>query len=132
MKNFFLSALVILILGNLCSFGLPWWAMAPIAAFVVWLFPQSSVGAFLSGFLGGILLWGLHAYLLNTANGGVFSTKIGQIFQGLTSNNLLFATALMGGLLAAFGALTGQWAYDLRAKSEPRDYYARRKNGKFR
>jgi hypothetical protein len=132
MKNFIFSALLIFILGNLCSFGLPWWAIAPIAAVVVWLFPQTGLSAFLAGFLGGMLLWGLHAFLLNSANEGVFSAKIGQIFQGLSSNNLLLTTALMGGVLAGLGALTGQWANDLRANTEPKDYYTRRKKGRYK
>jgi hypothetical protein len=133
MKNFLISTLLIFLLGNLCHFGLPWWGIVPIAFFVAWALPQAGWSAFSSGLLAGMLLWGVSAALLNTANGGMFSAKIGQIFQGLRSTQLLYVTALLGGLLAAFGALTGRWASDLRTKPSQRDHYARRKrSGKYR
>jgi len=132
MKNFFVSTLLIFALGNLCHFGLPWWGIVPIAFVVAFLFPQSGFGAFTSGFLAGLLLWGVNAILLNAANGGDFAGKIGQIFQGLSSTQLLYATGFMGGLLAAFGALTGQWAKDLTVKQLEKDYYQRRRrSGKY-
>ena len=133
MKNFFLSALLIFIFGNLCNFGLPWWGIVPIAAVFAWLLPQkSAVGAFAAGLLAGLLLWWVNAYLLNTANNGVFSAKIGQVFQGRSGADLMYATALIGGLLGAFGALTGHWARDLTMKVDRRDYYSRRKrSGKY-
>lgn len=128
MKNFFLSALLIFVFGNLCNFGLPWWAIVPIAAVFVFLLPQKNGAvAFLAGFLAAILLWWLNAYLLNIANNGVFSAKIGQVFQGLSSSKLLYTTALIGGLLGGFGALTGQWARDLTKKHDRQDYYRRRR-----
>jgi hypothetical protein len=133
MKNFFISTLLIFLLGNLCRFGLPWWGIVPIAFVVAYAFPQSGFGAFLAGLLAGTLLWGVHALLLNAANGGVFAAKIGQLFQGLSSVQLLYASALMGGLLAAFAALTGQWARDLTVKEPGKDYYKRRRrSGKYR
>ncbi len=127
MKNFFLSTLLIFLLGNLCRFGLPWWGIVPIAFTVAFVFPQSGFGAFLAGFFAGAMLWGVHALLLNAANGGAFAEKIGQLFQGLSASQLLYATALMGGLLAAFGALTGQCFKDLMGKQPKKDYYQRRK-----
>lgn len=133
MKNFFISTLLIFILGNLCHFGLPWWGIVPIAFVVAFIFPQPGFAAFSAGLLAGILLWGVHAILLNTANGSVFSSKIGQVFQGLSSAQLLYYTSFMGGLLAAFGAITGQWAKDLTVKQLEKDYYQRRRrSGKYR
>ena len=134
MKNFFLSALLIFIFGNLCHVGLPWWAIAPLAAIFVWLLPpKSMLGAFAAGFLAGMSLWWVNAYLLNLANDGIFAAKIGEIFQGRNSSTLLYATALMGGLLGGFGALTGYWAKDLTKKQDRQDYYSRRRrSGKYR
>lgn len=133
MKNFLLSSFLIFLFGNLCLFGLPWWSIAPIAFLVVMLLPQSGWNAFAAGLMGGILLWGIHAVLLNTANNGMFSAKIGQIFHGLSGVHLLYVTALMGGLLGGFGALTGQMAAELRTKPKGRDYYKRRRrSGRYR
>lgn len=133
MKNFLISTFLIFLFGNLCHFGLPWWAIVPIAAVITWALPQSGLSAFSAGLISGMLLWGINAVLLNTANDGMFSAKIGQIFQGLSSSKLLYATAFMGGLLGAFGALTGKLARDMRKKPQDRDYYVRRKrSGRYR
>ena len=116
-------------MGNLCHFGLPWWTIAPIAAVAIWVFPQSGFSAFLSGLVAGGLLWGINAFWLDTANGAVFSAKIGQVFQGVSSGKLLLATTVMGALLGGFGALTGKWGADLLAKPQSKDYYQRRNRG---
>lgn len=120
-----LSILGILIVGQLCRFGLPWWGVAPVAAIAVWIFPQSGVSAFLSGLIAGALLWGSAAYMLDHANSSALSAKIGQIFQGLGSMQLVGATALLGGIMGGMGALTGQFARDMFSKPK-KDYYAKR------
>lgn len=133
MKNFLISTVLIFVLGNLCHFGLPWWGIVPIAAVVAWFFPTSGTLSFLAGLLGGALLWGINAFWLDQANSSMFSAKIGQVFQGLSSANLLYATSFLGGLLGAFGALTGKLARDLQSIPQQRDYYVRRrKSGKYR
>ena len=83
MKNALYITLFILILGNFSHFGLPWWALAPIAALASWLFPLSPGKSFLAAFVGGLLLWYFNAFLLNSANDGMLSAKVGQLFQGL-------------------------------------------------
>ena len=128
MKKFLLVTLLILLFSNLCRFNLPWWTITPIAALVTLLLPLGNgFVAFLSGLLAGLLSWGLNAFLLNTANGGVIAGKMGQLFQGLSSTELVYVTALLGGLLAAFGALTGQWARALTTKEAQGKYYYRKR-----
>ncbi len=102
MKNFLLSTLLIFLLGNLCHFGLPWWGIVPIAFVVAWALPQAGWSAFSSGLLAGMLLWGVSAVLLNTANGGMFSAKIGQIFQGLRSTSAIVCHSPAGRTIGRF------------------------------
>ncbi|MBL7825200.1 MAG: hypothetical protein JNJ57_01125 [Saprospiraceae bacterium] len=128
-KNTLIAILVIFLLGNLCRLGMPWWGIVPIAAATGWLFATSGFQAFLSGFVAGSALWGIQAYLADTANHSELSSKIGQLFQGVSSAKLLLATTLMGGLLSAFGALTGRWLKDLFSKPKQQDYYRRRRRG---
>jgi len=125
MKNILFTALSIFILGNLCRLGLPWWWLAPIAAVSGLLFSRSGLGAFVAGLIGGFALWFMTAWYFDHANEGMLSAKVGQLFMGLEGFDLLLATGVIGGLLAAFGALTGQWAKDLLIKSSPkkRRYY---------
>lgn len=133
MKNYLFSTLVIFIVGNLCHFGLPWWSVAPIAAIVFIIWPKTGPIAFAAGVTAGTLLWTVSAVWLNVANGSVFSAKIGQVFQGLSTANLLYITGLIGGLLGGFGALTGQMARDMFSTPKQRDYYVKRgKSGRYR
>jgi hypothetical protein len=113
MRNALFATLFILIFGNLCRFGLPWWGLAPIAALATLLFPLPGGKSFSTGFSAGFLLWSASAFLLNSANLGVLAGKIGQIFLGLRDWHLIGITAFLGGLLAAFGALTGSYARQL-------------------
>ncbi|MEO6037281.1 MAG: hypothetical protein ABIQ93_02635 [Saprospiraceae bacterium] len=110
MKNSFLILLFILIAGNISRFGGPWWAVAPVAALAVLLFPVGPGRAFAIGLIAGSLLWWASALWLNVANGGLLAGKIGQLFQGVKGLQLLAVTALLGSLLGSFGALTGAYA----------------------
>ncbi len=129
MKNTLLAALVIFVLGNFCRFGLPWWSLAPIAALVGWFFSRSGWGAFFGGFLGGFLLWYVNAWLADYANEGLLSAKVGQLFMGIHGAQLLLTAGLLGGLLGAFGALTGRWAQEmlLRRPARKRNYLQERR-----
>lgn len=116
MKNTLLTALSIFILGNLCHFGLPWWCIAPIAMLVGWFFVRSGLGAFSGGFLGGFLLWYSMAWFADSSNAGMLSAKVGELFMGMQGWKLLLASGILGGLLGAFGALTGRWAGEIFEK----------------
>ena len=116
--KFLLQTLLIILLGFGAGYFLDWWTMAPVAALVSLFFVYKRAGwSFLSGLVGGYILWLGFALYLNTFNGGFLATKMGILFGGLSANGLLLATGLTGGLLAAFGALTGGLARTL-GKSE--------------
>lgn len=128
MKNTFFTALFIFVLGNLCSFGLPWWCLAPIAALAGWFIAQNGWKAFFGGIIGGFILWYLYAWLADNANGGMLSGKVGQLFQGVQGATLLLASGTLGSLIAGFGALTGKMAKELLVKpSRKRNYLQERR-----
>lgn len=120
MKKILITALAVFVLGNLCHLGLPWWWLAPIAAIAGFLFSRNGFGAFFAGLMGGFALWFVSAWFSDNANEGMLSAKIGQLFRGLQGSDMLLATGAIGGLIGAFGALTGQWAKDLFIKSSPK------------
>jgi hypothetical protein len=120
MKNALYLTLSILILGNLSHFGLPWWAVVPIAAAAGWFFPLSVGKSFSTAFAAGTMLWWFNAFLLNTANMGALSAKIGVLFQGLQGWHLLTATGFLGGVLAGLGAATGHLAREAFVGSKPK------------
>lgn len=113
MKPSLFTIFFILIAGQLCRFGLPWWGIAPVGVLAGWLFPQHPAKSLLAGFAGGFLLWSLHAWWLDQANDGILSERIGALFMGLPGWALLLLTGFLGGLLAGFGCLTGRWGRDL-------------------
>ena len=120
MKNALYLTLWILIFGNLGHFGLPWWTVVPIAAIAGWLFPLSAGKNFSAAFVAGALLWFANAFLLNAANEGMLSAKVGILFQGLKGWHLLAVTGVLGGILAGFGAMTGRFARDVFVGSKPK------------
>lgn len=113
MRNALLTILFIFAVGQLCHYGLPWWAIAPVAAIPGWFLPQTAVRSLLTGFAGGFLLWLVSALFADRANAGILSERIGKLFLGLSATNLTLITGLLGGLLAGMGCLTGRWARDL-------------------
>ncbi len=114
--------LLVFALGHLCRFGLPWWSIVPVGALAGWLLPAPAMRSFIAAFAGGLSLWLLNAYLLDSANSGVLSTRVGQLFLGLKGWHLLLITGILGGLLSGLGALTGLFARDVYVcgKSKPR------------
>lgn len=120
MKNALFIALSILIGGSLSHFGLPWWIIVPVAAAAGWLFPLSAGKSLGISFLSGALLWYVNAFILDDANAGILSAKIGLLFQGLKSWQLLLVTGFLGGILAGLGALTGRFARDVFVGSKPK------------
>lgn len=105
---------VAIILTALLSFvaGLyfPWWTIAIAAFLVALLIYQKTWKAFLAGFLGLLLLWSGLAYWIDVNNESILSAKIGELI-GVGSNSflLILITGLIGGLVAGFAALSGNF-----------------------
>ncbi len=111
-----------LVLTALLSFAVVlffgWWTFAITSFVVAVVIPQSYGRAFLAGFLGIFLLWLIHAILLDSANGHLLSTKVADLFSLNGSYGiLLFITALSGGLISGFAAMTGSLLLPLKTPS---------------
>lgn len=115
MKSALYTFLCVFALGHLSLFGLPWWSIVPIGALAGWFLHPASGRGFAAGFLGGALLWLVHAYLLDHANASLLSARIGKLFLGLGSGQLLGLTGVLGGLLSGLGVLAGIYAREFVA-----------------
>jgi len=103
-----------LILTALLSFAaclfLPWWSIALAAFLVAALIPQKPGKAFITGFIALFLLWGILSFRISNANENILAHKISLLMLNMDNPYLLMlATALIGALVAGFGALTGSF-----------------------
>jgi len=105
--RFTTAAAVIFLLAMVGHWYLPWYVLVGVAALAGAFFGLRAGGSFLAGFLAGCLLWGGYAWYLDSRNGGLLSERMGILFGELPGGALLAVTALLGGLLAGLGALTG-------------------------
>lgn len=107
MKKFGLQTVLILAIGALAQFFLPFWSIAVVAALVGFAFRyENSAVSFAAGLAAVTLLWSGYAAYLNSANLGQLSGQIGQLFK-IGQAYLVPLTGLLGGLLGGIGAQTG-------------------------
>jgi len=88
---------------------LPWWRVLVLGLLGGLVFADGlKKWVFAAGFLGGMLLWGLHASYLSGLNGGILGERIGGLFGGLGATGAIVLTAVLGGLYGGLGAWTGK------------------------
>jgi hypothetical protein len=111
MKFFVAILLTALLSFAIGLFGaLPWWSFAVCAFIVALAIHQKAWKAFLSGFLALALLWGLMAAYIDFRNGHLLGNKVASILIKVESSVMLvLLTALIGGLVAGFAAMTGSY-----------------------
>src|SRR5258706_16183662 len=99
--------IVVLLLTALLGYTAPlyftWWSFA-ITSFIIALFiHQRAFAAFLAGFLGMFLLWGIMVMIIDNANAHLLSQKIAQVLPlNGSSIILILITALIGVLVSSF------------------------------
>ncbi|MEM9983554.1 MAG: hypothetical protein AAF804_00530 [Bacteroidota bacterium] len=123
--RFVLRVILIAALSYLLGWLLPQWPIWPMvgAAFLIGLLlsqgqkrrmfetrkaPRSY--GFLSGFIAVFLLWGILTFAIHEGNEGLLAGKMTSLLsQGAQESGMwmVFATALVGGILGGLGAMTG-------------------------
>lgn len=113
--KFLVSILLIALLSFALGLYLPWWSLAMVAFIVAALIHQRAGKAFLSGFLGLFLLWGILAFVIDQGNQHVLSHKVAALLPlGGSSLVLILVTALIGGLVAGLAAMAGSYVRTIR------------------
>lgn len=117
--RFTLATLLTITLSFIAGLYLPWWSIALVAFLVALLIKQNIGRAYLSGFVGVFLLWGVLATIIHIRNNGLLSQKIAQLFK-LNGNAflLILLTALIGGVVAGFAAMSGSSLRPVERKFE--------------
>jgi len=98
----------IIVLGFILQSFFAWWSIVLVAGIVGAAIKLNNLQSYLVGFLGVFLLWGAYAAFLNNANDGILAGKMGALFGGLGTFQMVLITALLGGIIGGFGALTGR------------------------
>lgn len=94
----------------------PWWTVA-IAALCFGFLASNARSAFSQASTLLALIWGIWAQVQNVANGGLLAGKIGALFGGISSIQLVLITAAVGGLI---GGLFGYLGYALKQALLPK------------
>lgn len=107
-----------IILTALLSFAaglyLPWWSMALVSFLIAFFLYQKPRMAYLGGFLGLFLLWGLLATWIDVQNDHILSGRMAVLFPLKGSSSLLIlVTALLAGIIGGLAALSGNYLFKL-------------------
>jgi len=116
--RFAVQVIVILVLASILELILPWWSIA-IGAFAGGLVFRTRAN-FIAGFLGIGILWLTMALIIDTSAAAPLTTRVGNLFMGISPTVLLLATALIGGLVGGLAAVAGA---SLRKPKRKLKYY---------
>jgi hypothetical protein len=105
--KFIVTITLIIIFGSLLTFtNMPWWSIAIVSSAVAFQTRMTATASFFAGFLAVLLLWGTHAYFINSGNDGVLLAKISELLK-MGTITIWAIMLLIGGLLGGFSATTG-------------------------
>lgn len=103
----------IFIIGALFNLFAPWYTIAVIALVVAAIFNESAGTTFLSGFIGVFALWLFTAITKTWGNEGILVERMSELI-GVSGFLLYLITALMGGIIGGFSALSGYYFKEFR------------------
>lgn len=119
-----LKILLIATLTYLGGFILPWWIVILIAFLVCFLLESSGISSFVSGFLGGGIVWLFYAWYIDTQTQSIMSSRIIQLFPFEDKVMLLILAGLIGAFTGGFGALSGNCFKLLFKKKKAKSFYS--------
>ena len=103
--KFVIQLIAIIILAYIFELFLPWYYIA-VAAFICGYVLKSKAN-FLAGFLAIALLWTFKAWLTDADSPTDLTIRVANIFTLPRKELLYVVTALIGGIVGGFAALTG-------------------------
>ena len=108
MQSNTLRIIILIIVGALVGYYLPWYAMGIQAGVLAYLLKFPVKSAFTVGFLSGLLLWGGSAWWLNYSNPSALPVRMATLLPLQGSVSLLYlVTGLIGGIFLGFWAWAG-------------------------
>jgi hypothetical protein len=122
--KFIFNILLVAIISAVLQWALGYWWLIGIAAFFVGTLTGSKSGthSFFIGFLGIMLLWASIAFYKSFPNEFMLAEKMSKIFFLESPFAILGITALIGGIVGGFAALSGNSLYKVIVK-KPKSRY---------
>jgi hypothetical protein len=116
--NLGVGGLAIVIGSVLISFVIgSWWSFVPVCIVVGAVIGSPAGQSYAYGLAAMTLLWSTYAMIINSANGGVLTSKIGELLGGAVSGTqLIYVTGLLGGIVGGFATMLGATFRDLLRK----------------
>ena len=118
-----LRIILIISLTYFASMYAPWWIIIVISFLVSFVLYGNGFNNFISGFLGGGILWLCLAWYLDFSTNSILSEKIVQLTPFEDPFMLIMSTGLIGGLAAGLGAITGNSFRLLFVKKKTKGFY---------
>lgn len=109
--------IAIVISAFLLNLLLPWWSIAIPGFIFGYFYSGKELSAFGWGFLALFLLWGIQTIYIDMANSSILSERIAEMMGIGSPYILIFATALIGGLVSGLATLTGRMAKSYQSKT---------------
>ncbi len=110
------QSLFLVITGFAVSYVFGWLAVIPVFILLAILFKTTPGQAMAAGTSAGALIWGAYANYLDNANQSLLSGRVGELFMGISTAQLLWLCAAIGGLIGGFATLTGSSLRELLKK----------------
>lgn len=95
------------VLAYLFQFMFPWWSVVIASFLISFIISSNGISSFIAGFLGIAMLWFLLAVFIDMKTDSILTQRVAGIFSLPNNFLLILITALIGGLVGGFGALTG-------------------------
>ena len=97
---------------------LPWWSIAVAAFLISLIISTKATSSFIAGFLAIGMLWFATAAINDMRTDSILTNRIAAIFSLPSSFLLIVITAIIGGLVGGFAALTGTYLRSWIAPTE--------------
>lgn len=105
-----ITIILIILFSFLACLYFPWWSIAIVAFIISALIPQRPLSSFFNGFIALFLLWGFLSLWISIQNGHILAHRVSLlIFKTDSPFLLIFATALIGALVAGFASLAASY-----------------------
>jgi hypothetical protein len=117
-----ITIFAIIIVGALFNLFAPWYIIALVSFALAFVSSEKGFSAFLSGFVAVFLLWLGTAVFQTLGNEGILVGRMSQLI-GVSGFLLYLLTAIIGGLIGGFSALTGYLLRNIKTRKDTAVYY---------